>query len=143
VRPNDHVLIDSESILFAHARGVWLPMATHYRMVTMATVFQECLPENQLREVPVPLDLAHLRTTLDLHDARESDVHGLVIRSAGTACDLCNGSKHLLAHSLSFPPTHWLCLADPATARVAALVGLNDRVVDLMACIPPHIGTRK
>ena len=130
----DRVLIDSNAIIEAHRLRCWPNLLAFFSVETVDMCARECASgTQQLHQEYVPVDTNALRESTSVHDVTDAMRIELICREA-SAADLDDGEKDLLAYAISLPTNVYLiCSPDKACMKVAAKLGLLDRLVSLQA----------
>jgi hypothetical protein len=129
---DDRVLMDSNAIIEAHRTRCWTNLLAFYSIETVDMCARECASgTQQLHRNYVPVDTNALRENIATHKVTDAMRLQLVCREP-TAADIDDGEKDLLAFAMTLPSDVFLiCSPDKACMKVAAKMGLLERLVSL------------
>ncbi len=137
----DRILIDSNAIIEAHRLRCWLNLIAFFSIETVDMCARECAGGQQLHRDYVPVDTNALRNKITVHDVTDAMRLELICREA-SAVDIDDGEHDLLALALTLPDNVFLiCSPDKACMKVAAKMGLSNRLVSLEA-LADRVGRR-
>jgi len=142
MKKGSRVLIDTNAIIEAHRLGCWKNLIAFFSMETV----QECLRESATGRCDtygyVPIDIQLLRQTITIHSINDKNRTRLLL-SEPEAADLDAGEKDLLAFAITQSvDVILICSPDRACMRVAAKLGLLDRLVSLES-LSSRVGRQK
>ncbi len=129
---DDRVLMDSNAIIEAHRLRCWPNLLAFFSIETVDMCARECASgSQQLHRDYVPVDTQALRDNITVHAVDDTLRRELICREP-SAADIDDGEKDLLAYAITLPPKVFLvCSPDKACMKVAARMGLLDRLVSL------------
>ena len=131
---DDRILMDSNAIIEAHRVRCWPNLLAFFSIETVDMCARECASGNQqLHRTYVPVDTTALREKIAVHKVDDALRAQLVLLEP-SAADIDDGEKDLLAYAITLPADVFLvCSPDKACMKVAAKMGLLDRLVSLQA----------
>lgn len=131
---NDRVLMDSNAIIEAHRLHCWSNLFAFFSIETVDMCARECASgSRQLYREYVPVNTRALREKIVVHEVADAMRCELVCREP-SAIDLDDGEKDLLAFATTLPSNVFLiCSPDKACMKVAAKLGLLNRLISLQA----------
>jgi hypothetical protein len=140
---DDRVLIDSNAIIEAHRLRCWSNLFAFFSIETVEMCVLECASgSRQLHRDYVPVDTCALRQNAVVHTVNDVMRRELICQEP-SAIDIDDGERDLLAFAITLPPNAFLiCSPDKACMKVAAKLGLLDRLVSLQA-LADRIGRGK
>lgn len=124
------VLIDTNVILEAYRTVCWKHLAGFFVLKTTNACVVECETGNQRRGVPIPVDIAILRTTAHIESVNEEQIAELRFTLAGKV-SLDPGEEALIAYACRHPNAWVICSPDKAAVRACFILGFLDRIVAL------------
>ena len=131
---DDRVLMDSNAIIEAHRLRCWPNLLAFFSIETVDMCARECASGgSQLRRDYVPVDTQALRKNSVVHVVNDAMRMELILKEP-SAADIDDGEKDLLAFAMTLPKNVFLiCSPDKACMKVAAKMGLLDRLISLQS----------
>ena len=126
----DRVLIDTNAIIEAYRLNCWNNLVAFFSMETVDMCAREAASGQQHRNY-VPIDTVALRNNIQVYAVTNAMRTELILKES-SAVDLDDGEKDLIAFAMTLPSNVFLiCSPDKACMKVAAKLGLLDRLVSL------------
>lgn len=125
------VLIDTNAIIEAHRVACWQEVTGFFAVETVEKCVEECASGKQHRKHYTPVDTTALRERIRVHDVNEAMRMSLLLEEPH-AVDIDAGEQDLLSYALATNEIAYIiCSPDVACMKVAARLGMIDRLVSL------------
>ena len=125
------VLIDTNAIIEAHRVACWQEVTGYFAVETVEKCVEECDSGMQRRKHYTPVDTTALRERILIHVVNDPMRMSLMLQEPH-AVDLDAGEQDLLSYALAANDIAYIiCSPDVACMKVAARLGMIDRLVSL------------
>lgn len=122
------VLIDTNVIIEAHAKGCWNALAGGFQLETVEVCVTETQTGRQRRRPEQQIDEVLLRGVMKIHDVTDVDRAAVLVQSSA---QLDPGELDLWAHALTRKDAWILCGPDRASMRFGYDAGFRNRLISL------------
>jgi hypothetical protein len=121
---------DTNVAIESHRVGAWKAIASAIGLITVEKVIEECGAGAGRREGYVEIDVAAMRTAVEVLKVTGQELTTLRLKLAGRV-NLDAGEENLLAKSISGKGSWKICSPDNALIRACALLGHLENVISL------------
>lgn len=130
IKPQSHVLVDTNVIIESHRVGCWKALINHFEMDTVEKCVEECATGNQRGFNPVPVDVAALVNDVQPKKIGQKELNSLSI-CYSDAIYLDPGERHLLAYALTLKNVFFVCSPDKMCVIAGSKIGILESFVSL------------
>lgn len=130
VKPQSHVLVDTNVIIESHRIGCWKTLINHFAVDTVEKCVEECATGNQRGFNPVPVDVAALVNDVKPKKVGQQELNALTVRYS-EAQYLDPGERHLLAYAMTLENVFLVCSPDKMCVIAGAKLGILDSFISL------------
>lgn len=125
IKPQSHVLVDTNVIIESHRVGCWKALINHFEMDTVEKCVEECETGNRRNFNPVPVNVAALVKDVQPKKIGQKELNALSI-CYSDAIYLDPGERHLLAYALTLKNAFFVCSPDKMCVIAGSKIGINE-----------------